>query len=69
MVEVDVRDWLRIVGITLNEGLIETILRESETARRPFLTADGNGVGFDPPAVLATAMPGGQRRERSSAGG
>jgi SAM-dependent methyltransferase len=55
MVEVDVRDWLQIVGVTLDEGLIETILRESETALRPFLTVDGSDVGFDSPAVLATA--------------
>jgi SAM-dependent methyltransferase len=55
MVEVDVRDWLQIVGITLDEGLIETILQESETALRPFVTVDGDGVGFDSPAVLATA--------------
>ncbi len=54
MVEVDVRDWLRIVGVTLDEDLIERILRESETALRPFLTIDANGVGFDSPAVLAT---------------
>jgi hypothetical protein len=55
MVEVDVRDWLHIVGVTLDEDLIEAILRESETALRPFLTIDRNGVGFDSPAVLATA--------------
>lgn len=55
MVEVDVRDWLRIVGITLDEDLIETILRESETALRPFVTVDESGVEFDSPAVLATA--------------
>jgi SAM-dependent methyltransferase len=55
MVEVDVRDWLQIVGVTLEEGLIEKILRESETALRPFLTIDESGVGFDSPAVLATA--------------
>jgi SAM-dependent methyltransferase len=55
MVEVDVRDWLRIVGITLDEGLIEAILRESEAALRPYVTADGSGVAFDSPAVLAQA--------------
>jgi SAM-dependent methyltransferase len=55
MVKVDVRDWLRIVGITLDEGLIETILRESETALRPFVKGEGGGVEFDSPAVLATA--------------
>jgi SAM-dependent methyltransferase len=56
MVEVDVRDWLHIVGVTLDEDLIETILRESETALRPFLTIEKHGVGFDSPAVLAIAM-------------
>jgi SAM-dependent methyltransferase len=55
MVEVDVRDWLRIVGITLDEDLIETVLRESEIALRPFVTVEESGVGFDSPAVLATA--------------
>jgi SAM-dependent methyltransferase len=55
MVEVDVRDWLQIVGVRLDEELIERILRESETALRPFLTIDESGVGFDSPAVLATA--------------
>jgi SAM-dependent methyltransferase len=55
MVEVDVRDWLRIVGITLDEALIETILRESETGLRPFVTVDQSGVGFESPAVLVTA--------------
>ncbi|MGH7580255.1 MAG: methyltransferase domain-containing protein [Gemmatimonadales bacterium] len=55
MVEVDVRDWLRIVGITLDEELIERVLRESETALGPFVTVDEGGVGFDSPAVLATA--------------
>jgi len=55
MVEVDVRDWLRIVGITLDEDLIEKVLRESETGLRPFVTVDESGVGFDSPAVLATA--------------
>jgi SAM-dependent methyltransferase len=56
MVEVDVRDWLRIVGITLDDELIEKILGEAETALRPFLTVDGSGVSFDSPAVLATAV-------------
>jgi SAM-dependent methyltransferase len=55
MVEVDVRDWLQIVGIRLDEDMIEKILGESETALRPFVTLDGGGAGFDSPAVLATA--------------
>jgi SAM-dependent methyltransferase len=55
MVEVDVRDWLRIVGITLDEALIERILREAETDLPPYLTIDSSGVGFDSPAVVASA--------------
>jgi SAM-dependent methyltransferase len=55
MVEVDVRDWLQIVGIKLEENLIERILRESEAALRPYLTVESGGVTFASPAVLATA--------------
>ena len=55
MVEVDVRDWLQIVGITLDDELIERILREAETALKPFLTKETGGVGFDSPAVIARA--------------
>jgi SAM-dependent methyltransferase len=55
MVEVDVRDWLQIAGIKLEEDLIERILQESETALRPFVTLEGDGVTFASPAVLATA--------------
>ena len=55
MVEVDVRDWLQIVGITLDEAVIDAILRAAETELRPFLTVDADGVAFDSPAVLTTA--------------
>jgi SAM-dependent methyltransferase len=55
MVEVDVRDWLRIVGITLDDQLIERILEEAETELRPYVTMDARGVGFDSPAVVASA--------------
>ncbi len=55
MVEVDVRDWLQIVGITLDHELIERILREAETELSPFLTNENGGVGFDSPAVIARA--------------
>jgi SAM-dependent methyltransferase len=44
MVEVDVRDWLQIAGLKLEEGLIERILLESEMALRPFVAAEGDGV-------------------------
>jgi SAM-dependent methyltransferase len=55
MVEVDVRDWLQIVGIKLEENLIERVLQESETALRPYLAGESGGVTFASPAVLATA--------------
>jgi SAM-dependent methyltransferase len=55
MVEVDVRDWLPLVGVVLEDGVIEEILGEAETALRPFVTDDGNGVVFASPAVLAVA--------------
>ena len=55
MVEVDVRDWLQIVGITLGDELIERILAMAETELKPFLTPDDGGVGFDSPAVIARA--------------
>ena len=60
MVEVDVRDWLRIAGITLDDELIERILRAAETELKPFLTHENGGVVFDSPAVIARA-----RRRRS----
>ena len=49
------RDWLWIVGVTLDDSLIERILQVAETELRPFLTVDSNGIGFASPAVLATA--------------
>jgi hypothetical protein len=55
MVEVDVRDWLQIVGISLGDELIERILVAAETELTPFLTHDDGGVSFASPAVIARA--------------
>jgi SAM-dependent methyltransferase len=55
MVEVDLRGWLPLMGVVLDEALIAEILRQSESARRPYVTDDRRGVAFDSPAVLATA--------------
>ena len=55
MVEVDVRDWLQIVGITLGDELIERILQAAETELMPYLTQVDGGVAFDSPAVIARA--------------
>ena len=56
IVEVDVRDWLPLMGVVLEEDLIMRILEQAEAALRPFVTDDAGGVGFASPAVLATAV-------------
>jgi SAM-dependent methyltransferase len=56
MVEVDLRGWLPLMGVVLEEELIAEILRQAEGALRPFVTNEGGGVAFDSPAVLATAV-------------
>ena len=62
MVEVDLRGWLPIMGVELDEKLIAEILRQAESALRPHVTEEAGGVAFDSPAVLATATkPSAQR--------
>ena len=56
MVEVDLRGWLPLPGVVLEEGLIAEILRQAEVALRPFVVDDGGGVAFASPALLATAV-------------
>jgi SAM-dependent methyltransferase len=55
LVEVDVRDWLPLVGVVLEERVIGEILERAETTLRPFVTEDDAGVVFASPAVLAVA--------------
>jgi len=54
LVEVDVRDWLPIAGIVLEEPVIEAILNDAESALRPFVVQSEAGVTFASPAVVAT---------------
>jgi hypothetical protein len=54
-VEVDVRDWLPLMGVALEDGVIEEILTEAEVVLRRFIAEEGDGVVFASPAVLATA--------------
>jgi SAM-dependent methyltransferase len=56
MVEVDLRGWLPLMGVVLEEELIAEILRQADGALRPYITVEGGGVAFDSPAVLATAV-------------
>lgn len=56
MVEADLRGWLPVMGVDLDEALIESILEEAETAEMlgQYATAGGEMV-FDAPAHIVTA--------------
>jgi hypothetical protein len=56
MVEADVRGWLPLIGIVLEEAVIAEILRRAEAELRPFVLDEGGGVSFASPAVLLTAV-------------
>lgn len=56
MVEVDLRGWLPLMGVVLDEALIAEILRQADSALQPSVTAESDGVAFASPALLATAM-------------
>ena len=51
MVEADLRGWLPVMGVTLTEEQIATVLREAEQALAPFTGADGRAA-FDVSAHL-----------------
>lgn len=55
MVEADVRGWLPIMGVLLDDDLIEQILAEAEDVLRQFVQPDGTMV-FDAPAHIVTAQ-------------
>lgn len=54
MVEADLRGWLPIMGVDLEEALIGEILTAADAALAEFVTEDGMMV-FDAPAHLVTA--------------
>lgn len=56
MVEADLRGWLPIMGVILNEDQIQAILAEAELVLRKYVTANG-AVQFDSPAHIITAKP------------
>lgn len=64
MVEADLRGWLPLMGVPLDEPLIQRILGEAEVALAPFRTDTGELV-FDAPAHVAA---GRKRRARIDAG-
>jgi len=53
MVEADLRGWLPVMGVILDEQTIERILDEAESALAEFVTTDGT-VAFDSPAHIVT---------------
>jgi len=53
MVEADLRGWLPVMGVELEDEQIEHILAEAETTLRRYVTADGQVV-FDAPAHIVT---------------
>jgi SAM-dependent methyltransferase len=55
MVEADLRGWLPVMGVVLDEGQIRTILDQAETALSQYVNADGQ-VAFDAPAHIVTAV-------------
>ncbi|MBW3564254.1 MAG: methyltransferase domain-containing protein [Acidobacteria bacterium] len=57
MVEADLRGWLPVMGVVLEEELIERILDEAEDVLAEYVTPDGEVV-FDSPAHIVTGMAG-----------
>jgi len=55
MVEADLRGWLPVMGVFLNEDRIQTILSEAETALAKYVTEDGEVV-FNAPAHIVTGI-------------
>jgi len=55
MVEADLRGWLPVMGVFLNEEQINGILSEAETALAEYATEDGDVV-FNAPAHIVTGI-------------
>jgi len=54
MVEADLRGWLPVMGVFLNEEVIQSILLEAEDVLAKYVTPNG-AVEFDAPAHIITA--------------
>jgi len=55
MVEADLRGWLPVMGVALDEVQIQSILNEAEGALNQYVTADG-AMEFDSPAHIITGQ-------------
>ena len=56
MVEVDLRGWLPLMGVVLEEQLIAEILRQADAALEPFVSQEADGVTFASPALMTSAV-------------
>lgn len=54
MVDTDLSGWLPLVGVRLDQQIIERVLTEAESVFRPYLTSEGT-VRFASPAHIAVA--------------
>jgi len=67
MVEADLRGWLPVMGVVLDEPVIQQILEEAEAVLSSYVTEDGQVV-FDSPANIVTGsrtpLEGGRRAGR-----
>jgi hypothetical protein len=55
LVEADLRGWLPVMGVNLDEAQIGRILDEAEEVLGPYVDVDGR-VTFETPAHVVTAM-------------
>ena len=55
MVEADLRGWLPVMGVDLDDELIDSVLAEAEAALSEYVLDDGRMV-FDAPAHIVTAQ-------------
>ena len=57
MVEADLRGWLPVMGVLLEEEQIQSILEEAESALADYVTEEGQVV-FNSPAHIVTGVAG-----------
>lgn len=55
MVEADLRGWLPVMGVELDDGMIDEILEGAEGTLQRYVTADGRVV-FDSPGHIITGI-------------
>lgn len=67
MVEADLRGWLPVMGVMLQDEQIDRILSEAESVLAEHVTADGKVV-FNSPAHIVTGVAGAVERQHAADG-